>query len=391
MTLKSEIELIEAALTGDKNAFNSLTHKYYNYCFNKAYRFVNDRDVAKDLVQNGLIEAYFCLGNLKNKLLFKQWLGGIINNICKSYLRENDKRYSSLKQYYEDFRDPEGREEEKVVEIILCAIRSLEPKSGRIVNDFYYEGKSIQEICTEHLMGEALVKVRLHRARKELKSILETNPDLKRYQQYFKNRHIMKEVKVIDMIPGGVNNQSCSVLLYEQESFRVLPMVITTAEAEAMLIAMKNIDFPRPLTFNLITEIIRTNHLTPEGAYISDLSNGVFISILKLKSENGIKEYDSRPSDAITIALAFGCSIFVSQKVLDKAGLPVPEKYKQMTPQEKGINYLTGTIESSLFEMKIKLESLKKKKSANDVQEQVDRLMNYAFGDQDSAGNRNSA
>jgi uncharacterized protein len=381
MNFKSDIELVESALNGEKKAFNFLVDKYYSYCLNKAYKFINDKDVAKDLVQNGLIEAYFGLGNLKNKNSFKQWLGGIINNICKSYLRANNKKYLSLKQYYEGFHDSEVAEEGKVVEIILSAVRSLEPKTGRVVIDFYYEGKSIQEICTEHFISAALVKVRLHRARKELKSLLETNSELKEYRQYFKNRHIMKEVKVMDMVLGGKDNQSCSVLLYEQESFRVLPIVISKEEAEAMLIAMKNIDFPRPLTFNLITEIIRTNNLKPEGAYITGLLDGVFISLLKLKSENSLKEYDSRPSDAITLALMFKCPIFVSQRVLDKVGFPVPEKYKRMTPQENGINHLSEKIENSLLEMNMKLELLKKPKSAHAIQEQVDRLMNYAFGD----------
>lgn len=283
MKLESDIELTESALNGDKQAFSLLADKYYGYCFNKAYQFLKDRDVSKDLVQNALIEAYFSLGNLKNKRSFKRWLGGIVNNTCKNYLRDNSKKYLSLKQYYQEFHEPQIVEEQKVVDIILSAIRSLEPKSVKIVVDFYYEGKSIREICTENFISPALVKVRLHRARKELKSILETNSDLKEYRQYFKNRHSMKEVKLIDMILGGENNQSCSVLLYDHKSFRVLPIVITKGEAEAMLIAMKGIDFPRALTFHLITEIIRTNDLKAEGAYITDLSNGVFYFIFKIK------------------------------------------------------------------------------------------------------------
>jgi len=173
MKLESDIEVVRRALNGDKQSFNLLADKYYVYCFNKACKFLNDRDVAKDLVQNALLEAYFCLGKLKNENSFKRWLGGIVNNTCKNYLRDNSKKYSSLKQYYEEFHDSEIIQEEKIVEVILSAIRSLEPKNEKIVVDFYYEGKSIQEICAEHFISPALVKVRLHRARKELKSILE--------------------------------------------------------------------------------------------------------------------------------------------------------------------------------------------------------------------------
>ncbi|QHT65501.1 hypothetical protein GXP67_01855 [Rhodocytophaga rosea] len=249
-----------------------------------------------------------------------------------------------------------------------------------VVYLFYYEGKSINYICNKLLISKPLVKVRLHRARKELKAILELDSEFKGYQQYFINKTSMKKVRIIDMILGGENNQSCSILLYEEDSSKVLSMVITKEEAENMLIAMKGIDFPRPLTFNLITEIIRTNHLIPEGAFITEVLNGILISTLRLKNELGIKNYDSRPSDAITIALMFNCPIYVSQNVQDKVGFPVPEKYKNIKPQEKGIDHLTQLIENSLSDMETKLASLKAKKSVNDMQEQIDRLMNYVFG-----------
>ena len=181
------------------------------------------------------------------------------------------------------------------------------------------------------------------------------------------------------MILGGKDNTYCSVLFYDEVSCRVLPVVITKEEAEAMLVAMKGIDFPRPMTFHLITEIIRSNGLVPEGAYITEISNGIFISTLKLQRKGQIREYDARPSDAITIALMFGCPIFISQKILDGAGFPIPERYKTMTPQERGIEYLSTQVEKTLTEMTDKISTLKSKKSLSDIQTQIDRLLNYVF------------
>ena len=196
--------------------------------------------------------------------------------------------------------------------------------------------------------------------------------------------------QILVQMPGISDPQRVKELLKADSNLELVHVVgqpnpaptqtyATKEEAEAMLVAMKNIDFPRPMTFNLITEIIRTNDLKPEGAYITELSGGVFISVLKLKSERGVREYDARPSDSITIALMFNCPIFVSQKIIDSAGFPVPEKYKKMVPQEKGIENLTQLIENSLFEMKTKLESFKTRKSASDIQEQVDKLMDIVF------------
>lgn len=379
-----EIKLIDKASAGDKKAFGILADKYYAYCFAIADNMIEDKDVAKDLVQNGLMEAYFCLSNLRDKSAFKNWLGGIVRNICKKYFRENNKQYLSLREYYEDLHNRGTLEEERVVNIVLSGIKSLDMPYQNVVYLFYYEGKGIDEICNELQITRSLVKVRLHRARKELRAILELNSELKEYQQYFRKQKIMKKVRIIDMILGGENNGSCSVLFYDEESFRVLPIVINKDEAETMLVAMKGIDFPRPMTFNLITEIIRSNNLVPEGAYVTEIQDGVFISALKLNGEGKVREYDSRPSDAITIALMFGCPVFVSQKILDKAGFPVPEKYKNMAPQEKGIENLTQLIENSLLEMNTKLHSLKKMKSISDMQGQIDRLMNYVFEDNSS-------
>lgn len=374
-----ESDLIDRALAGDKKAFGILADRYYTYCVTIANNIVGDKDVAKDLVQNGLMEAYFCLSNLRNKNIFKGWLGGIVRTLCKNYLRRNNRQYLSIRDYYEEHHDLGTSEEERVVNIVLDGIKSLEVRYQSVVYLFYYEGKSIDEICDKLLITKSLAKVRLHRARKALRAILELNLELKEYQQYFRKQKLMKKVRIIDMILGGENNGSCSVLFYDEESFRVLPIVITKEEAETMLVAMKGIDFPRPMTFNLITEIIRRNNLEPEGAYVTEIVNGVFISTLKLKGKEKLKAYDSRPSDAITIALMFGCPVFVSQKILDTVGFPVPEKYKSMEPQEKGIEYLTQLIENSLIEMNTKLDSLKKKKSISDIQGQIDRLMNYVF------------
>jgi len=377
--INPEIELIEKALAGDKKAFGSLADKYYKYCLTVAENILDDKDVAKDLVQNGLMEAYFCLSNLRNPTAFKEWLAGIVRNLCKNYLRENSRQFQSLKQYYEEHHDTETSEAERIVNIVLAGIKSLDIQYQKVVYLFYYERKCIDEICNELSISSSLAKVRLHRGRKELRTILEGSQEIREFQQYYKYRKTMKKVTIIDMILGGENNSKCSVLFYDEESFRVLPIVITREEAETMLIAMKGIEFPRPMTFNLITEIIKSNSLVPVAVHVTEILDGVFLSKLQLKGKEQVMEYDSRPSDAVTIALMFDCPIFVSQNVLDSAGFPVPEKYKTMTPQEKGIENLARQVENSLFEMKTKLDSLKKTKSKNDIQAQIERLMNYVF------------
>jgi RNA polymerase sigma factor (sigma-70 family) len=380
MKAASEVELINKVLEGDKEAFNRLVRKHYSFCLSKAVQLIKDKDTAKDLAQNALLEAYFNIHNLRNKHAFKYWIAGIVTTICKNYMRDTGRKFSSLKQYYEALPDSaDTTQEERTIQIIVKAIGTLDEKYGKIVYAFYYEQKSILDICAEFSLTEASVKIRLHRARKALKRILEQEPELKQYQQYFKHQNTMKQVRIIDMILGGVNKESCSLLLYDEEAFRVLPVIIKKEEAEAMLSSMKNIDFPRPMTFNLIAEIIRTNSLQPEGVYITDIANGVFIAHLKVSTAKEVKLYDARPSDAITIAVMFNCPIFVSQKILDKAGFIVPDKYKCLLPQQKGISFLTQLVEKSLADMQTKIAATQLKKSEEAVQQQIDNLMKYVF------------
>jgi bifunctional DNase/RNase len=117
----------------------------------------------------------------------------------------------------------------------------------------------------------------------------------------------------------------------------------------------------------------------PQGAYITSISEGIFMAHLKIKQGKSIIEYDARPSDAITIALLFGCPLLVSHKVLDTAGIPVPDKYKNSLPQEKGIDYLTQLVEASLVDMKSKIAASKTNKPVASIEKQIDNLMKYVF------------
>ena len=137
-----EIKLIDKALAGDKRSFGILADEYFAYCFAIANNIIDDKDVAKDLVQNGLMEAYFCLSNLRDKSTFKNWLSGIVRNLCKQYFRQNNKQYLSLRHYYEELHDLRSLEEERVVNIVLNAIKSLDMSYRKLCIYFIMKGKA---------------------------------------------------------------------------------------------------------------------------------------------------------------------------------------------------------------------------------------------------------
>lgn len=379
MRQATNIELIDKALNDDKKAFNTLIERHYAYCLNKAGRMVNDRELAKDLIQEAFLEAYFNLSKLNDKNSFKPWLGGIVHNVCNNYIRKNCKKYASLKNYFDEQQSAESNADGKIVELVLQAVKTLDVSFEAIVYAFYYEGKTISEICHEQTITPALAKVRLHRARIELKAILLEKPEMKDYQQYFKNKKIMKKVEIIDLIlKEKEKTEYCVVVLYSEELSRVLPIIIGKFEGQAMFLALKNINTSRPLTHNILAEMMRTNGLKPESVNITDIVDGVFFAVLKVNKGHDIKEYDIRPSDAIPIALMFDIPIQASVKVLDK-GYLVPEKYKNMVAKENGLKHFYKLHETFLAELDARRKSLSSHKSENEIQEEIEKLMSFVF------------
>ena len=112
-----------------------------------------------------------------------------------------------------------------------------------------------------------------------------------------------------------------ALLLIEENGDRRIPIIIGGFEAQAIVIKLENLEPPRPLTHDLIKKIADQFDITLAEVVIHKLEEGVFFS--KLICNNGKKEYaiDSRTSDAVAIALRFGCPIYIHEDILEKAQL----------------------------------------------------------------------
>jgi hypothetical protein len=133
---------------------------------------------------------------------------------------------------------------------------------------------------------------------------------------------IMKEVKVrnigLDSITGSPILMLSDV---ENEDF-IYPIWIGVAEAEGIILAQSNVETPRPLTYDLMKNIIETLGATVEKVAIIDYKNGAYIAEIVLRKENGEEVVvDARPSDAINIALRFNAPIFLDENVVKKVDI----------------------------------------------------------------------
>jgi hypothetical protein len=125
--------------------------------------------------------------------------------------------------------------------------------------------------------------------------------------------------------------KSPAVILTDEDEKRYLPIWIGVPEATAIFIQLNDQAVPRPMTHDLLKSVIEALGAKVVKIVINDIDQSTFFARLFLDMGNGGEpiEVDSRPSDAIALALRVGAPIFVTEKVIIKATIADKEKYKK--------------------------------------------------------------
>lgn len=130
----------------------------------------------------------------------------------------------------------------------------------------------------------------------------------------------------IDSIRVSLMNYQRVVILKEKSAKRYLPIWIGPAEADAIAVKLQGVTVPRPLTHDLLNSVIDSLGATIESVIVSDLKSDTFYAKLVLHVDGGQIEIDSRPSDALALAVRADVPIYVEETVLDKAGILLDEE-----------------------------------------------------------------
>lgn len=101
---------------------------------------------------------------------------------------------------------------------------------------------------------------------------------------------------------------------------RVLPIFIGAPEATAIAFALEEVVTPRPMTHDLLREVLDDLGVSLEKVTVTELTDGVFYAELELHGHDGVHTISSRPSDAIALAARTGSPIFATEAVLSEAG-----------------------------------------------------------------------
>jgi len=135
----------------------------------------------------------------------------------------------------------------------------------------------------------------------------------------------MKRVrlKVTGISYSQTQSGAYALILNEEKGDRRIPIIIGGFEAQAIVIKLENLNPPRPLTHDLFKMFADEFRISILEVFIYKLEEGVFFS--KLICNNGDKEIsiDSRTSDAVALALRFECPIFITDEILEKAGITI--------------------------------------------------------------------
>lgn len=133
------------------------------------------------------------------------------------------------------------------------------------------------------------------------------------------------ELEIVAISQSFTQNHSYAVVLGEKNGYRRLPIVIGAAEAQAIAVAMENMSSSRPLTHDLIKSVFDNFEITLREVLINNLLDGIFFAKLICVKEHQEYEIDSRSSDAIALALRFGCPIYTYEPIMDSAGIILEE------------------------------------------------------------------
>lgn len=132
-------------------------------------------------------------------------------------------------------------------------------------------------------------------------------------------------------------NQAYVVLLRDEENSELLPIWVDKAQANAISLAIEEVTPPRPMTHDLLHNIIGTLGARTLSVVINDLQENTFYAKVHLLRGDGEVTVDSRPSDAIALALRAECPVFVDTKVLQKNQSHEIEKWlENLKPEDFG-------------------------------------------------------
>ncbi|MCU7694005.1 bifunctional nuclease domain-containing protein [Haoranjiania flava] len=187
------------------------------------------------------------------------------------------------------------------------------------------------------------------------------------------------ELEIIALSHSITQTHSYAVVLGEVFGQRRLPIVIGGFEAQAIAVALEKMNPSRPLTHDLMKNIFHSFSIELVEIIIHNLEDGIFYSKLICTNQEETMEIDSRTSDALALAVRFGCPIYTYENIMESASLVVEEEMEATEPEPRPVVNPSETASKDDLQI-FSLEDLQK--MLDDVLEKEDYIKAAAIRDE---------
>jgi bifunctional DNase/RNase len=244
--------------------------------------------------------------------------------------------------------------ERELLDAVRGALELLPLGQRDVVLMHYIDDLSCDQIAQLLATSPGAVRVRLHRARRQLRRELAPLAPVPVPAET--KERAMVDVKVEDILvrladddAAQVVEQIALVVLKEQRGDRALPILISLVEGAALATRLADESFPRPLTSDLTVELLRAAGATIERVAITRVRDNTFFAQISIKGE----ELDARPSDAINLAARSGVPIVVDERLLEEHALrdETLEEWLERRSAMRGVTTPAGKWQSLSAEL----------------------------------------
>ena len=383
MTNTADTELVALARSGDKDAFGQLIERYQQMVKRIALGMIADEEIARELAQEAILQAYLSLDHLRDNTRFKSWLYGIALNVCRGYIRDQKADLFSLEAitggvyrdiafFPSDVIDPEEiAVQRELHQVVLNAIEHLSPKDRVATLLFYYEQLSLREIAAILGVSISAVKGRLFRAREQLRErLLPVYADMRSETERKQGRKTMTKITVVAVTERADGAKGNVVTLLDEAGQRIMNIWITDRDAVVIALGLTGTEPIRPMSMHLMVNLLKAAGIELEEVRIEELKNDIFYAVMKVRNGETSHELDARPSDALALAVLMDKPIYVAEEVMERCALALPEGK-------------TLQLDKAHEDMLKKVEALGHwtPHTAEEYQEAHRRLMSYLMGE----------
>ena len=333
MTTTPDIILVTQAQSGNRAAFGQLADRYYAMVKSITLRMIRDPDMANDLAQDALLQAYLSLKKLRDPARFKSWLYGITQNTCRNHLRQQKPAHITLEDLFsgDHHIDPQHpttpnphqeTENQDLYQRVLEAINTLAKQPREATHLFYYEHYSLKEIASHLNVSPSAVKSCLFRARQQLAELL--TPIYPELNLSPLRKNIMNEVTIADIFPMPIDG-AYAVMLLDSKNQRILPLRVATSVGIGLMNGLQQ--KKSHTTSDLTVDLLHGSGVSVESITIDTVSEDSQILIATVSTKNGVKthEVQTQPQNALSLAVRAQTPIYISENTMASRSKPLPK------------------------------------------------------------------